>query len=75
MKNEKIWRVSQQIGFVTSLTTLIGVLIMAWTIKDNPLLIAAGSSNDRYKYHLYLKFDSTLDLTRVRRLKFVPHAL
>ncbi|WP_028986845.1 SdpI family protein [Thermicanus aegyptius] len=39
MKNMKIWHASQQIGFITAVTTSIGILVVAWTIKDNPLLI------------------------------------
>ncbi|MBE3594595.1 MAG: hypothetical protein IMX04_06100 [Candidatus Carbobacillus altaicus] len=39
VKNLKIWRVSQQIRFITTVTISIGILVMAWTIKNNPLLI------------------------------------
>ncbi|WP_123809324.1 hypothetical protein [Kyrpidia tusciae] len=39
-----------------------------------PQDFAAFLHDEGYPY-LKLKFDSTLGLTRVRRLKFVPHAL
>jgi len=45
VQNKKIWQVSQQISFITSVPTSIGIIVVAWsivvvrTIKDNPFLI------------------------------------
>ncbi|HEU4964169.1 MAG TPA: SdpI family protein [Bacilli bacterium] len=39
MKNEKIWRVSQRLSFLTSVTTSIGIFIVCATVKNSPVLI------------------------------------